>query len=526
MKSKNMSFFVLIFIILLSTQIVTIVIANSIKNLAFSLLILAVFSGVLAYLFLQLYKKPFKDIKFYISRINDNDLMIDVKKKGVTLAHDIIQEIEEMINNLKLNFKQQVNISTQITEISKKLSVVSSETRMAMENVAASTEITSENSNEQFQMLQQVSESIENIVNSLQNMNKEMSETVVFTQESIGSAKTGISAINGIENQMKITRNLIHDTGAKIETLKTYSNEVGKLIELIKSIADQTNMLALNASIEAARAGEYGKGFTVVADEVSKLSKETNEVSIKIENIITMLQQEILSLTQSVEKETTHIEDSYTLITETMDGLNKINDRLNDSIVKIEDVDKSIKVAKENSEEIDARVDNVTKFSKDISSQMQEITAQSILQSEKMSTLHDVMEELNQNADYMQQYVTSKVMEGKMLREVTYIKEVLQKGTLDNELINSLPPQTGIDVIYVTDNSGTIRYCNEEESIGLNLYEVDESFSSLKKGEVEYVTTPVKKRVEDGKLFKFLAIVDDKGIIYQVGLSIESLLEF
>jgi len=526
LRRENFKFFALLFIILLITQIVNITIVNSIKNITFTLLILIVFSGILAYVLLELYKRPFKDIKFYISRINENDLMIDVKKKGFTLAHDIIQEIEEMINNLKMNFKQQVNISTQITEISKKLSIVSSETKMAMENVSASTEITSENSNKQFEMLQHVSESIENIVGTLQNMNEEMSETVLFTQESIGSAQTGISAINGIENQMKVTRNLIRDTGTKIETLKMYSNEVGGLIELIKSIAQQTNMLALNASIEAARAGEYGKGFTVVADEVSKLSNETSEVSTKIENIITTLQQEILELTQSVEKETMHIEECYSLITESMDGLNRINDRLNDSVVKIEDVDKSIKVAKENSEEIDARVENVTKFSKEISSQMEEITAQSLLQSEKMSTLYEVMEELNQNADYMQQYVTSKVMEGKMLREVSYIKEILQKGTLNNELINNLLPKTGIDVIYVTDHGGTVRHCNEEQAIGLNLYEVDSSFSSLKKGEVEYVTTPIKKRVEDDKLFKFLAIVDDRGIIYQVGLSIESLLKF
>lgn len=505
---------------------VGIIVANSMKNFLFSTLIVSISSIILAYFLLHLYKGLFRDIKFYISRINDNDLMIDVRRRRLTLAGDIIQEIEEMIDNLKTNFKQQVNTSTQITEISKKLNTVCSETKIAMENISASTEITSENSNKQFQMLNHVSKSIESIVDTLQNMNEEMNKTVIFTQESIGSAQTGISAINGIQDQMKVTRNLIHDTGTKIETLKIYSDEVGKLIELIKSIAHQTNMLALNASIEAARAGEYGKGFTVVADEVSNLSNETSEVSTKIEDIITTLQQEILVLIQSVEKETAHIEECYTLITETMGGLNKINDRLNDSIIKIGDVDKSIKTAKENSEEIDTRVENVTKFSKEISCQMEEITAQSLLQSDKMSTLYEVMEELNQNADYMQQYVTSKVMEGKMLREVSYIREELQKSAVDNRLINSLLPKTGIDVIYVTDNSGTIKYCNEEQSIGLNLYEVDESFSSLKRGEVEYVTTPVKKRIEDNKLFKFLAVKDEQGVIYQVGLSIESLLKF
>ena len=84
-----------------------------------------------------------------------------------------------------------------------------------------------------------------------------------------------------------------------------------------------------------------------------------------------------------------------------------------------------------------------------------------------------------------------------------------------------------MDVIYITDKDGVVRYCNEMGVIGiLNLYSADKSILALKEGKIKYSATPIKKRVEDGKLFKFLAVIDENNIIYQVALSIDSLLKF
>jgi len=157
---------------------------------------------------------------------------------------------------------------------------------------------------------------------------------------------------------------------------------------------------------------------------------------------------------------------------------------------------------------------------------MQETTAQVILQNEKVATLQEITEKLNQSADYMQQYVTSKVMEGKMIKSVSHVQKAVKNKDITDGIINKLLVETGVDVIYITDNKGEVKYCNEKGSIGLKLYEVDLSFQALKEGKVKHVATPVKKRFEDGRLFKFLAMIDENGIIFQVGLSIDSLLKF
>ena len=96
---------------------------------------------------------------------------------------------------------------------------------------------------------------------------------------------------------------------------------------------------------------------------------------------------------------------------------------------------------------------------------------------------------------------------------------------LTQEDIEELLMKTGMDAIYITDPSGVVKYTNETSAVGLNLYEADRSFLILKEGRAEYMATPIKARVEDGKLFKFLTVVDEEKRLYEVGLSLESLLK-
>jgi len=404
-----------------------------------------------------LFKKPLKDIKGIISRINENDLLTDIDGDTKGFTGELLREIMKMIEGLKANFKQQVNISTQISEISSQLSSVSTETLISMETIAASTEVTSENSEKQFQMLEQVTEGTELIVETLQNINQEMGSTVKFTTESIAAAQKGIEATEEVKNKMEITRDLVVNTAKKIEALKRYSEEVVKLIDLINSIAQQTNMLALNASIEAARAGEHGKGFAVVASEVSKLSNETSQVSSKIESEISTLQHEIVSIAQSMERDTLHVEEGYVVIQQTMDDFSVIRESLRASVERLTKADNAIKAVNNSGQEIAAGIDEVTSFSKEISSQMQETTAQVILQNEKVATLQEITEKLNQSADYMQQYVTSKVMEGKMIKSVSHVQKAVKNKDITDGIINKLLVETGVDVIYITDNKGEVK---------------------------------------------------------------------
>ena len=495
------------------------------SNLMIGIFVFAL-AGLMTFLLQSLFKSSLNTLKSIIQSVNKNDLMIDIQEEHQSFTEDIVLEIKKMLDVLKENFRQQVQMSSQISTVSNQLNTISSECTDSMGSVVATTEETCSNNEKQFHMLERIAENIETVVNILKDINEEMNATAKFTAESIGSAKQGINSTGEIRTKMKEIKELVSYNAQEIQTLKKRSEEVVDLIALINAIASQTTMLALNASIEAARAGEHGKGFAVVATEVSKLSQETTGVSNKIQDVIMTLQKEIVSIAKMLENEMRHVEEGYLVIDKTIGGLYSIDDTLSGCVEQVEKVQKQILKLNQSGQEIVVGIDNVTNFSKEIFSQMQFTAAQTSIQNERIATLKEIAGRLGEDADHMQQYVTSKVMEGKMRKAVSYIQQQTNKQTIHDRMLEALRTETGMDVIYITNSNGEVRYCNEKGAIGLNLYKIDPSYEAMRRGRSECVTTPVKNRVEDGRLFKFFAMIDNMGIIYQVGLSIDTLLKF
>ena len=131
------------------------------------------------------------------------------------------------------------------------------------------------------------------------------------------------------------------ETAEKIRNLKDKSNEISGSAGLIAEVADQTNLLALNAAIEAARAGEHGRGFAVVADEVRKLAERTGQTTAQITNMISDIQKEIEVTVAAMEQTLPQVEKGLELAGITSELLNEIQAKANDSLAMAQNVSES-----------------------------------------------------------------------------------------------------------------------------------------------------------------------------------------
>ena len=138
------------------------------------------------------------------------------------------------------------------------------------------------------------------------------------------TARAGGEIVRATVTEMRSIASTVGGSAKRIEELGRDSDRIGQIVTVIDDIADQTNLLALNAAIEAARAGEQGRGFAVVADEVRKLAERTTQATQEIAGMITSVQQETRGAVQKMEAGTAQVEQGVALAGRAGESLDQI----------------------------------------------------------------------------------------------------------------------------------------------------------------------------------------------------------
>jgi twitching motility protein PilJ len=239
----------------------------------------------------------------------DGDLTVEA-----TVTEDITGAIADSINYAVDALRGLVRT---INDTSEKVTASAQSTRTVAAQLAEASEV-------QTRQIGQATDAIKSMTRAIDEVARNATESAEVASRSLEVAGRGAQTVRDTIQGMDAIREQIQETSKRIKRLGESSQEIGEIVELIDDIADQTNILALNAAMQAAMAGEAGRGFAVVADEVQQLAERSGNATKQIDALVRTIQADTNEAVSSMEASTAGVVEGATLAENAGDALREI----------------------------------------------------------------------------------------------------------------------------------------------------------------------------------------------------------
>ncbi len=365
--------------------------------LAMGVAVISLLAVVVALLFSRNFAKSIQIVMQRLNTIksgllNQEPLPVDGGGEVVALTqatNDMQTHLLSIINQMKTSAEalmtQSETLSFSASEVqsgSEQVAVTMQELAIGTENQAQSTSLLATN-------MTAFKAEVETVTRAGKAANKSSQTIVSFS----GKGKKNMTTS---KEQMENINQIVEEAVLKMETLDQGTKEIGKLVAIINDVANQTNLLALNAAIEAARAGEHGRGFAVVADEVRKLSERVAESVKDITAFVTNIQTESHVVVESLQMGYTEVQAGLSGITETSQTFDTITHSLETVVANITQINKELNQLAEMGNDMSHAISEIASVSEESAAGVEQTSAAS-------QEINSTMEEVATNAQHIKQ---------------------------------------------------------------------------------------------------------------------------
>ncbi len=324
-------------------------------------------------------------------------------------SHDEIGDMAEWFNTFLEKIRTMVSRvlehSQHLSEQVRDLIHSTGEVSAMSEDVSTTISQIARGAEEQASKISEVHHLMQDMQETMKDVEKRVAETSSAVDQATSTAQAGGKLARGTIERMAALNETILKNSELIHHLGQKSREIGRVVEIIQGISEQTNLLSLNAAIEAARAGEHGKGFAVVAEEIRILSDRVAKATNEIGGVVQLIQDETLSAVESMEKSAREAQVSQ-------EGIRKMErslDEINEVIENVAHYSKSISdlVALQNQryDKIVNSIQDINAVSEESAASTEEVSASTQEQTANMEQINATFKEISAMAEELKMMV-------------------------------------------------------------------------------------------------------------------------
>lgn len=307
---------------------------------------MVVFSSLVLYLLNRIVLNPLVFSGQQLRKIADGDLTVNIKSFGKDEVNRLLAAMGDMVTKMNANI---TTVSASTDDMAK-----------AANQMFSNAEETNQSIHKQKSDISNVATAVNEMTYTVQEVARNASDAAHLTQEADEETQKGQQVVAATIESINTLADEVQSAAKVIHKLENDADDIGSVLDVIKGIAEQTNLLALNAAIEAARAGEQGRGFAVVADEVRTLAARTQDSTQEIQSMIEKLQACALQAVNVMEESSNQARTSVEKATVAGSALGAITK----AVTAIRDMNIQIATAAEeqtqSTEEINSNISNIS----------------------------------------------------------------------------------------------------------------------------------------------------------------------